>query len=76
MFSDLFPSGGAGPSVPADVIATVFVLKALEDRDDRGACRALQTDIARKAAAGLALTDEAFHPTVLTPWRNKLRDTD
>jgi hypothetical protein len=33
----------------------------------------LQTDIAWKAAAGLALTDEAFHPTVLTLWRNKLR---
>jgi len=33
----------------------------------------LQTDIAWKAAAGLALTEAAFHPTVLTLWRNKLR---
>jgi hypothetical protein len=32
-----------------------------------------QTDIAWKAAAGLALTEAAFHPTVLTLWRNKLR---
>jgi hypothetical protein len=36
----------------------------------------MQTDIAWKAAAGLALTDEAFHPTVLRLWRNKLRASD
>lgn len=34
---------------------------------------ALERDIAWKAAAGLALSDKAFHPTVLTLWRNKLR---
>jgi Transposase domain (DUF772) len=73
VFADLFPSGRGRPSVPADVIATVMVLQALEGPLDREACRALQTDIAWKAAAGLALTDEAFHPTVLTFWRNKLR---
>ena len=76
MFADLFPSGRGRPSVPADVVATVMVLKALEDLSDREAYRALQTDIAWKAAAGLALTDEAFHPTVLTLWRNKLRASD
>ncbi|MBK6857655.1 MAG: IS1182 family transposase [Microthrixaceae bacterium] len=73
MFADLFPTRRGRPSVPADVVATVMVLQALEGRSDREACRALQTDIAWKAAAGLALTDEAFHPTVLTLWRNKLR---
>src|SRR5918993_6068943 len=73
MFADLFPSTLGRPSVPADVIAAVLVLQALEGRSDREACRALQTDIASKAAAGLALTDEAFHPSVLTLWRNKLR---
>jgi IS5 family transposase len=76
MFADLFPSGRGRPSAPADVVATVMVLQALEGRSDREACRALQTDIAWKAAAGLALTDEAFHPTVLTLWRNKLRASD
>jgi IS5 family transposase len=76
VFADLFPSGRGRPSVPADVVATVMVLQALESRSDRDACRALQTDIAWKAAAGLALTDEAFHPTVLTLWRNKLRASD
>jgi IS5 family transposase len=73
LFTDLFPTRRGRPSVPADVVATVMVLQALEGRSDREACRALQTDIAWKAATGLALTDEAFHPTVLTLWRNKLR---
>ncbi len=73
MFADLFPTRRGRPSVPADQVATVMVLQALEGRSDREACRALQTDIAWKAAAGLALTEEAFHPTVLTLWRNKLR---
>jgi IS5 family transposase len=76
LFADLFPSGRGRPSVPGDVVATVMVLQALEGRSDRDACRALQTDIAWKAAAGLALTDEAFHPTVLTLWRNKLRASE
>ena len=76
MFADLFASGRGRPSVPADVIATVMVLQALEGKSDREACRALERDIAWKAAAGLAQTDEAFHPTVLTLWRNKLRASD
>ncbi len=76
LFADLFASGRGRPSVPADVIATVMVLQALEGRSDREACRALQTDIAWKAAAGYALTDEAFHPTVLVLWRNKLRASE
>jgi IS5 family transposase len=76
MFADLFGSGRGRPSVPADVVATVMVLQALEGLSDREAVRQLATNIAWKAAAGLALTDEAFHPTVLTLWRNKLRVSD
>src|SRR5262245_40262759 len=73
MFADLFGSGRGRPSVPADVIAVVMVLQALEGLSDRQAARQLATNVAWKAAAGLAITDEAFHPTVLTLWRNKLR---
>ena len=76
MFEDLFPSGRGRPSVPAAVVATVMVLQALEGLSDREACRQLETNIAWKAAAGLALTDEAFHPTVLVLWRNKLRASE
>jgi IS5 family transposase len=73
LFADLFPSGRGRPSVPADVVATVMVLQALEGLSDRDALDQLRTNIAWKAAAGLSLTDEGFHPTVLTLWRNKLR---
>lgn len=73
MFVDLFPTKRGRPSVPADVIATVMVLQALEGLSDREAVRQLETNIAWKAATGLALTDEAFHSTVLVLWRNKLR---
>jgi hypothetical protein len=58
------------------VIATVLVLQALEGLSDRDALRALVTDLRWKVAAGLALDDEGFHPTVLTLWRNKLRASD
>jgi Transposase domain (DUF772) len=76
VFEDLFPSGRGRPSVPAEVIATVMVLQALEGLSDRDAVQALRRDIAWKVAAGLSLTDEGFHPTVLTLWRNKLRASD
>lgn len=53
-----------------------MVLQALEGLSDRQAVRRLETDIAWKAAAGLALSDEAFHSTVLVLWRSKLRGSD
>lgn len=76
LFADLFPSGRGRPSVPADVIATTMVLQALEGLSDRDALAALRTDLRWKVAAGLALDDEGFHPTVLTLWRNKLRASE
>jgi IS5 family transposase len=76
MFADLFNSGRGRPSVPADVIAATMVLASLEGLSDREAVRQLETNIAWKAACGLALTDEAFHSTVLVLWRNKLRESD
>jgi hypothetical protein len=54
LFEDLFVSGRGRPSVPADVIATVMVLQALEGLSDRDAAGALRTNIAWKVAAGLA----------------------
>lgn len=76
LFSDLFPSGRGRPSVPADVIAAVMVLQALEGLSDRDAARQLRTNIAWKVACGLALDDAGFHATVLTLWRNRLRVSD
>lgn len=76
MFADLFASGRGRPSVPAEVIATVMVLQALEGLSDRQAVRRLETDITWKAAAGMSLADGAFDHSVLVLWRNKLRVSD
>lgn len=73
MFTDLFPSDRGRPSVPAEVVATVMVLQSLEGLSDRDAIDALRTDLKWKVACGVSLTDEGFHPTVLTLWRNRLR---
>ncbi len=76
MFADLFASQRGRPSVPGDVIATVMVLQSLEGLSDRDAVDAFRTDLKWKVATGVALTDEGFHPTVLTLWRNRLRVSD
>ena len=74
MFADLFTSGRGRPSIPADVVATVMVLQALEGLSDREAARALRDRISWKVAAGLALDDESLHYSVLTYyWRSRLR---
>ncbi len=75
LFADLFPSGRGRPSVPADVVATVMVLQALEGLSDREAAAALRTNIAWKVAAGLALDDGGIHYSVLTYWRTRLRNS-
>jgi hypothetical protein len=72
MFTDLFPSALGRPSVPADVVAAVLVLQALEGRSDRDATEALTFDLRWKAACGLPIAAAAFHPTVLTYWRRRL----
>lgn len=76
LFADLFPSGRGRPSVPADVVATVMVLQALEGLSDRDAAAALRTNIAWKVAAGLALDDAGIHYSVLTYWRTRLRNSE
>jgi len=73
MFEDLFPSGRGRPSIPADVVASVMVLQALEGLSDRDAARALRDRISWKVACGLALDDEGFDFSVLTYWRTRLR---
>ena len=76
LFADLVRQGGGHPSVPAEVVATVMVLQALDGLSDREAASALRRDIAWKVACGLRLDDEGFHPTVLVYWRARLRTSD
>ena len=76
LFEDLFPSGRGRPSIPAEVVASVMVLQALEGLSDRDAARALRDRISWKVACGLALDDEGFDYSVLTYWRSRLRRSD
>jgi Transposase domain (DUF772) len=72
-FADLTRQGRGHPSVPAEVVASVLVLQALEGLSDREAASSLRRDIAWKIACGLRLDDEGFHPTVLVYWRDRIR---
>ena len=76
-FADLFKRSTLGrPTVPARVMATVMLLQAYEGLSDREACDRLAFDLRWKAAAGLTVGAEAFHPTVLVGMRNRLRKSD
>lgn len=76
MFADLFPSPRGRPSIPADTVASVMVLQALEGLSDREAARALTDRISWKVACGLALDETGFDYSVLTYWRARLRQSD
>jgi transposase len=76
LFADLLGSRTGRPSIPADVIASVLVLQTPHYLSDREAVEALRRDLRWKAACGLALTDEGFHPTVLTYCRRRLAASD
>jgi hypothetical protein len=75
-FADLFPSPLGRPSVPAEVVASVLVLQALEGLSDRDAVEALTFDLRWKAATGWPVDKPGFHPTVLTLWRRRLARSD
>ena len=76
-FADLFKRSLLGrPTVPARTIATVMLLQAHEGLSDREACDRLASDLRWKAAAGLAVSDSSFHPTVLVGMRNRLRASE
>ena len=73
-FGDLFRVSRLGrPTVPARTVATVMLLQAHEGLSDGEACDRLAFDLRWKAAAGLPVAAESFHPTVLVGMRNRLR---
>ena len=76
MFADLFPTGRGRPSVPADVMASVITLQALQGLSDSETVDAVTFDLRWKAACGLPVTAAAFHPTTLTYWRRRLAASD
>jgi hypothetical protein len=73
-FADLYTESARGrPTVPARVVATVMLLQSFEGLSDREACDRLECDLRWQAAAGVDAGYRAFHPTVLTGMRNRLR---
>jgi hypothetical protein len=76
LFADLFPSGRGRPSVPADVMAAVITLQALNGLSDAETVDAVTFDLRWKAACGLPVTAGAFHATTLTYWRRRLAASD
>jgi transposase len=76
MFADLFPSGRGRPSVPADVMAAVITLQALQGLSDSETVDAVTFDLRWKAACGFPVTAGAFHATTLTYWRRRLAASD
>ena len=72
LFEDMFRSGRGRPSVPADVMAAVITLQALQGLSDSETVDAVTFDLRWKAACGLPVTAGAFHATTLTYWRKRL----
>jgi hypothetical protein len=62
---DLFPSRIGRPSLPADLVGAVLVLKELYALSDPQAADALKFDIRWKVACGRSLTDASFDPSTL-----------
>ena len=74
--SDLFPSRTGRPSLPADLVGSVLVLKELYDLSDAQTADALKFDIRWKVACGRSLTQMSFDPSVLVYWRRRIAASD
>ena len=74
LFADLARQGGGHPSVPAEVVATVLVLQALEGRSDGEAISALRGAIpAGRSPVGCARTTRGVTSSDLL-WRDGIRE--
>ncbi|MCA1821256.1 MAG: transposase [Pseudonocardia sp.] len=70
--ADLFPSWTGRPSLPADLVGSVLVLKELFDLSDAQTTEALRFDIRWKVACGRSLTQMSFDPSTLVYWRRRI----
>lgn len=70
--ADLFPSRTGRPSLPADLVGSVLVLKELYDLSDAQTAEALKFDIRWKVACGRSLTQMSFDPSTLVYWRKRI----
>lgn len=74
--ADLFRSRTGRPSLPADLVGSVLVLKELHDLSDAQAAEALAFDIRWKVACGRSLTQMSFDPSTLVYWRKRIAASD
>jgi hypothetical protein len=74
--ADLFGSATGRPSLPADLVGAVLVLKELHDLSDTQAADALKFDIRWKVACGRSLTQMSFDPSTLVYWRRRIAASD
>jgi Transposase DDE domain/Transposase domain (DUF772) len=74
--ADLFPSRTGRPSLPADLVGSVLVLKELHDLSDPQTADALKFDIRWKVACGRSLTQMSFDPSTLVYWRRRIAASD
>jgi Transposase DDE domain/Transposase domain (DUF772) len=70
--ADLFPSRTGRPSLPADLVGSVLVLKELYDLSDAQTAEAVTFDLRWKAACGRSLLQPGFDPSVLVYWRRRI----
>jgi len=70
--ADLFSSGTGRPSLPADLVGSVLVLKELHDLSDAQTAEAVKFDIRWKVACGRSLTQMSFDPSTLVYWRRRI----
>ncbi|UGT92693.1 transposase [Mycobacterium ostraviense] len=74
--ADLFSSSTGRPSLPADLVGSVLVLKELFDLSDPQTADAVRYDIRWKVACGRSLTQAAFDPSTLVYWRKRIAASD
>ena len=74
--ADLFPSRTGRPSLPADLVGSVLVLKELYDLSDAQTADALKFDLRWKVACGRSLLQLSFDPSVLVYWRRRIAASD
>jgi hypothetical protein len=70
--ADLSPSRTGRPSLPADLVGSVLVLKELYDLSDTQTADALKFDLRWKVACGRSLTRVSFDPSTLVYWRKRI----
>lgn len=74
--ADLFPSATGRPSLPADLVGSVLVLKELYDLSDTQTADAVKFDLRWKVACGRSLLQMSFDPSTLVYWRKRIAGSE